>query len=70
MNKYEKMWKLLKLLLWKGKATHPNKRASWDNILYMMHKVEGEINVHEETKTTAEFNLEKARIPESDGQDV
>ena len=70
MNKYEKMWKLLKVFLWKGKTKYPNRTARWDNIIYMMSKVEREINVHEETKTTAEFNLEEARIPKSDGEDV
>lgn len=34
------------------------------------YKIEREINVHEESKTVAEFNLKEARLPKSDGEDV
>lgn len=66
MSKYEKMWKILK----KECVKNNGKGAKWLFFLYMMNRIEREINVHEETKTAAEFNLEEARIPESDGEDV
>lgn len=66
MNKFEKMWKILKRECVKNKG----KGAKWLFFLYLMNRIEREINVHEETKTDAEFNLEETRIQESDGEDV
>ena len=66
MNKFEKMWKILKRECVKNKG----KGANWLFFLYRMNRIEREINVHEETKTAAEFNLEEARIQKSDGEDL
>ena len=66
MNKYEKMWKILKKECVKNKG----KGAKWLFFLYLMNRIERETNVHEETKTAAEFNLEEARLPKSAGEDV
>lgn len=66
MNKFEKMWKILKRECVKNKG----KGAKWLFFLYLMNQIEREINVHEESKTAAEFNLEEARIQKSDGEDV
>ena len=66
MNKFEKMWKILKRECVKNKG----KGANWLFFLYQMNRIEREINVHEETKTAAEFNLEEARIQKSDGEDL
>lgn len=66
MNKFEKMWKILKRECVKNKG----KGANWLFFLYQMNRIEREINVHEETKTAAEFNLEEARIQKSGSQDL
>ena len=66
MNKFEKMWKILKNECVKNKG----KGANWLFFLYQMNRIEREINVHEETKTAAEFNLEEARLPKSGGKDM
>lgn len=66
MNKYEKMWKILK----KECVNNKGKGAKWLFFLYFMNRIEREINVYEESKTVAEFNLKEARIPKSDGEDV
>lgn len=66
MNKFEKMWKILKKECVKKKG----KGAKWLFFLYLMNRIEREINVHEESKTVAEFNLKEARLPKSDGEDV
>lgn len=66
LNKYEKMWKILREKCVKNRG----KGAKWLFFLYLMNRIEREINVHEEAKTAAEFNLEEARIPESDCQDL
>lgn len=66
MNKFEKMWKILKEECVKNKG----KGAKWLFFLYLMNRIEREINVHEESKTFAEFNLKEARLPKSDGEDV
>ena len=66
MNKFEKMWKILKKECVKNKG----KGAKWLFFLYLMNRIEREINFHEETKTAAEFNLKETRIQESDGQNL
>jgi hypothetical protein len=66
MSKFEKMWKILKKECVKNKG----KGAKWLFFLYLMNRIEREINVHEETKTDAEFNLKEARLPKSDGQNL
>ena len=66
MSKFEKMWKILKKECVKNKG----KGAKWLFFLYLMNRIEREINVHEESKTDAEFNLEEARIQKSDGQNL
>lgn len=66
MNKFEKMWKILKKECVKNKG----KGEKWLFFLYLMNRIEREINVHEETKTAAEFNLEEARIQKSGSQDL
>lgn len=66
MNKFEKMWKILKRECVKNKG----KGAKWLFFLYLMNRIEREINVHEETKTAAEFNLKETRIQESGGKDL
>lgn len=54
MNKYEEMWKHMKKVLWKLYWEENNKTARWSDILYMMNKVEMEINTREEAKTDSE----------------
>ena len=66
MSKYEKMWKILREKCVKNRG----KGAKWLFFLYLMNRIEREINVHEETKTVAEFNLKETRIQESDGQNM
>ena len=66
MNKFEKMWKILKKECVKNKG----KGAKWLFFLYLMNRIEREINVHEETKTAAEFKLDEARIQEKGSQDL
>lgn len=66
MNKFEKMWKILKEECVKNKG----KGAKWLFFLYLMNRIEREINVHEEAKSVAEFNLEEARIQKSVSQDL
>lgn len=50
MNKYEKMWEHMKKVLWKCYCEKNNKTARWSDILYIMNKVEMEINTREEAK--------------------
>ena len=66
LNKYEKMWKILRKECVKNKG----KGAKWLFFLYLMNRIEREINVHEETKTAVEFNLEEARIQKSGSEDL
>lgn len=66
LNKYEKMWKILR----KECVKNRGKSAKWLFFLYLMNRIEREINVHEEAKTVAEFNLKETRIQESDGQNM
>lgn len=66
MNKFEKMWKILKKECVKNKG----EGAKWLFFLYLMNRIEREINVHEESKNVAEFNLEEARIQKSGSQDL
>lgn len=54
MNKYEEMWERMKKVLWKLYWEKNNKTARWSDILYMMNKVEMEINTREEAKTDSE----------------
>ena len=50
MNKYEKMWEHMKNVLWKCYWEKNNKTARWSDILYVMNRVEVEINTREEAK--------------------
>lgn len=54
MNKYEEMWERMKKVLWKLYWEENNKTARWSDILYMMNKVEMEINTREVAKTDSE----------------
>lgn len=54
MNKYEEMWERMKKVLWKLYWEKNNKTARWSDILYMMNKVEMEINTREKAKTDSE----------------
>lgn len=54
MNKYEEMWEHMKKVLWKLYWEENNKTARWPDILYMMNKVEMQINTREEAKTDSE----------------
>lgn len=54
MNKYEKMWEHMKNALWKCYWEKNNKTARWSDILYIMNRVEVEINAREEAKTDSE----------------
>lgn len=51
MNKYEKMWEHMKNALWKCYWEKNNKSVRWSDILYIMNRVEMEINTREEAKT-------------------
>lgn len=51
MNKYEKMWEHMKNALWKCYWEKNNKTARWSDILYIMSKIEMEINTREEAKS-------------------
>lgn len=50
MNKYEKMWEHMKNALWKCYWEKKNKTARWSDVLYIMNRVEMEINTREEAK--------------------
>lgn len=50
MNKYEEMWKHMKKVLWKFYWKENNKTARWADILYVMNRVEVEVNTREEAK--------------------
>lgn len=49
LNKYEKMWKILR----KECVKNREKSAKWLFFLYLMNRIERDINVHEEAKTAA-----------------
>ena len=66
MNKYEKMWKILRKECVKNKGKGAKKLF----FLNLMNRIEREINVHEEAKSVAGFNLKEARIPKSGSEDV
>lgn len=66
MNKFEKMWKILK----KECVKNNGKGSKWLFFLYLMNRIEREINVHEESKTVAEFNLKEAWIQKSGSKDL
>lgn len=44
MNKYEKMWERMKNALWKCYLVKNNNTVRWSDILYIMNRVEMEIN--------------------------
>lgn len=50
MNKYEKMWEHMKNVLWKCYWEENNSTARWADVLYMMNRVEVEVNTREEAK--------------------
>lgn len=50
MNKYEKMWEHMKNVLWKCYLAKNNNTVRWSDILYIMNRVEMEINTREEAK--------------------
>lgn len=50
MNKYEKMWKHMKNALWNCYWEKNNRTARWADVLYMMNRVEVEVNTREEAK--------------------
>mgnify|MGYP004644463135 CR=1 FL=1 len=54
MNKYEEMWKHMKKVLWKFYWKENNKTARWADILYVMNRIEVEVNTREEAKTDSE----------------
>ena len=70
MNKYEKMWKLLRMAIGKWGVENTRKVAKWSDVLLMMNRVEREINVHEEAKTDVECDFTEARFQKPNGQNV
>lgn len=49
-DKYEKMWERMKNALWKCYLEKNNNTVRWSDILYIMNRVEMEINTREEAK--------------------